>query len=481
MDEMNSNSRFGGSSEELTNGSGRGGTQTEVAAYAPTERAEAARTPRAPRSMLRLGLLVAGVFGLILMVGYLPRLRDRETIASASKRQQIELPVVAVTAAARAKSSSRLSLPGSSAALMEAPIYARASGYVSKRLADIGDRVQAGQLLAVVDAPDLDQQVDQARAGLQQSESVLRQAEAQAKLASVTWERYKVLVERGVLSKQDGDTQEANYSVSLATVRAAQDTVNSNRANLERLFKLQSYEHVRAPFAGVVIVRNIDVGSLISSYGGGLGGGVNTGGTGSATIPVTGSATLGAEMFRIARLDRLRVYCSVPESSAQYVAVGQIVDLAFDSVPGKTFQGKVVRTANAIDTLTRTLLTQIDVENRRGELLPGTFATVTFNKIGAVPPVIVPGDTLITRADGTKVALVRDGRVHLQPVVIGRDYGAHVEIREGLQEGDLVIVNPGDSSKEGTRVSTRLLPPRGQEAASGSELKPAGNGATNGQ
>jgi multidrug efflux pump subunit AcrA (membrane-fusion protein) len=471
MDQMNSNSRYGRTSEELTNGSRQDGTP-QGAASAPPALSEERGNLRSRRSVLRFGLLVAAVFGLILIVGYIPRFRNREAIASASKRQQTELPVVAVTAAARAKSSAQLSLPGSTAALVEAPIYARASGYVSKRLADIGDRVQAGQLLAIVDAPDLDQQVDQARASLQQSESMLRQAEAQAKLASVTWERYKVLVARGVLSKQDGDTQEANYSVSVANVRAAQDTVNSNRANLQRLIKLQSYERVTAPFAGVVIVRNIDVGSLISSYGGGLGGGVNTGGTGSVTIPPTGSATLGAEMFRVARLDRLRVYCSVPERSAQYVAVGQTVDLVFDSVPGKTFQGKVVRTANAIDTLTRTLLTQIDVDNRSGQLLPGTYATVTFNNVHAVPPVIVPGDTLITRSSGTMAALVRDGTVHLQPVVTGRDYGAQVEILEGLREGDLVIVNPGDATKEGTRVATRLLPPRGGPQEASSEPKP---------
>lgn len=478
---MNSNSGFGRPSEELPNGSRHDGATQEVA-VAPPVLSDEQRDLRSRRSVLRLGLLMAVVFALILIVGYIPRLRNREAIASASKRQQSELPVVAVTAAVRAKSSTQLSLPGSSAALMEAPIFARASGYVSKRLADIGDHVKAGQLLAVVDAPDLDQLVDQAQASLQQSESVLRQAEAQAKLASVTWERYKVLVARGVLSQQDGDTQEANYSVSLANVRAAQDTVNSNRANLQRLIKLQGYERVTAPFAGVVIVRNIDVGSLISAAGGGLGGGVNTGGTGSVTIPITGSATLGAEMFRIARLDRLRVYCSVPESSAQYVAVGQTVNLVFDSVPGKSFQGKVVRTANAIDTLMRTLLTQIDVDNRSGQLLPGTYVTVTFNNIHAVPPVIVPGDTLITRSSGTTVALVRAGTVHLQPVVTGRDYGAQIEVREGLQEGDLVIVNPGDSAKEGTRVGTRLLSPRGaQQASSEPEPQAPGNGSANGQ
>jgi len=433
--------------------------QTEV--IAPEHRHD----PRYSRSVLKLGLLILAVFGLILFLGYIPRFVNREAIAKAAKRQQDAIPAVVVTAAVRSDSTAQLSLPGSTAAQVEAPIYARASGYVTKRLVDIGDRVKAGQLLAVIDAPDLDQQVDQARAGLQQSESVLRQTQAQAKLVSLTWERYKVLVARGVLSRQDGDTQDANYNVSLANVRAAEDMVNSNRANLQRLIKLQAYERVEAPFAGVVITRNIDIGSLISAAGGSLGGGVNTAGTGSVTIPVTGSATLGAEMFRVARLDHLRVFVSVPERSAQYVAVGQTVDLRFDSVPGKTFQGKVVRTSNAIDSVTRTLLTEIQVENRDGQLMSGTYATVTFNNIRSLPPVIVPGDTIITRSNGAMVALVRDNTVHLQPVVAGRDYGANVEIREGLQEGDLVVVNPGDSAKDGAKVTTRMLAGKSSESA----------------
>lgn len=418
---------------------------------------------RSSKTALRFGLLIAVVFGLILVIGFVPRLRDREAIAKAARRQQTEVPKVAVTPARRAKGESQLTLPCSSAAEMEAPIYARASGYVSKRLVDIGDRVREGQLLAIVDAPDLDQQVDQARATLQQSESVLRQVQAQAKLASVTWERYKVLVARGVFSKQDGDTQEANYNISQANVKAAEDTVNSNRASLQRLIKLQSYERVTAPFSGVVIVRNIDVGALISAAGGGLGGGVNTGGTGSATIPVTGSATLGAEMFRIARIDRLRVYATVPENNAQMVSLGQKVNVRFDSVPGKIFEGKVVRTANAIDTATRTMLTQIEIDNRGTQVMPGTFGAVTFANIHSEPPITVPGDTLITRSGGTSVAVVRDGVVHVQPVLVGRDYGAHVEIREGLAEGDLVIVNPGDTAKEGAKVTTRLLAQQGKQ------------------
>ena len=449
MNQMNSNLRDGDSVREQV--------QVENDQQAGQIAPEHRRDLRSTKSVFRLALVTLVVFGLILFLGYIPRFRNKEAIAKAAKRQQAEVPMVVVTAAVRSKATTQLSLPGSTAAEVEAAIYARASGYVTRRLVDIGDHVKAGQLLAVIDAPDLDQQVDQGRASLQQSESMLRQTQAQAKLASVTWERYKVLVARGVFSKQDGDTQEANYNISVANVRAAEDTVNANRANLQRLVNLQAFERVEAPFAGVIITRNIDVGSLISAYGGGLGGSVNTAGTGSVTIPYTGTATLGAEMFHIARLEHLRVYVSVPESSAPYVAVGQTVDLVFDSAPGQSFQGKVVRTSHAIDSTTRTLMTEIRVENRDGKLFPGTYATVIFNNIRAQPPVIVPGDTIITHANGNSVALVRNHSVHLQPVVLGRDYGAQTEIREGLQEGDLVIVNPGDTAKEGATVAARML------------------------
>ena len=180
-------------------------------------------------------------------------------------------PPIQVAKVQRSKAETHLTLPGTITAVVEAPIYARASGYISKRLADFGERVRQGQLLALIDAPDLDQQVDQARATLLQSQSVLGQMEAQLKLASVTWERYKVLVAKGVLSKQDGDTQEANYEVAQANVRAAENSVSANKASVDRLLKLQGYERVVAPFDGIVTARNVDVGTLISATGAGQG------------------------------------------------------------------------------------------------------------------------------------------------------------------------------------------------------------------
>ena len=409
---------------------------------------------RSTKSVLRVGLFLLVVFVITIVLGYIPHLRRGQVIAKEAERQKTEAPVVTVTPAVRSKANMELSLPGSTTALVEAPIYARASGYVSKRFVDIGDRVKAGQLLAIIDAPDLDQQIDQARASLKQSESVVQQVEAQAELASVTWERYKVLVERGVLSKQDGDTQRANYNVTRANVHAAQDTVSANKANLQRLLRLQGYERIAAPFAGVVTARNIDVGSLISASGGGLG----ATNTATGALPNTGTAGQGGEMFRVARVDTLRVFVTVPESNVQSVVIGQTVDLRFDSIPGRVFQGKVARTASSVDPASRTLLTEVRVENKDGVLLPGTYVTATFNNVRAAPPIVVPGDAVITRSTGTMIAVVRNNVVHLQPVALGRDYGAQTEIREGLHEGDLVILNPGDTAQEGARVEARALP-----------------------
>ncbi|MFI5340944.1 MAG: efflux RND transporter periplasmic adaptor subunit [Candidatus Methylomirabilales bacterium] len=408
---------------------------------------------RSAKSVLGLAVLLLLAFGVFLYLGILPRFRGSQALADQVVRQATKAPVVTVVPATRSKATVQLALPGTATALMEAPIYARASGYISKRLVDIGDRVTAGQLLAIIEAPDLDQQVDQARASLQQSESALLQVQAQAQLARVTWERYQSLLEDGAISRQDADTAEANAKVAQANIQAAQDTINANKANLSRLLRLQGYERVTAPFAGFVTARNIDVGSLISASGSSLGATTPA----SAALPTTGTGAQGGEMFDVTNLDRLRIFVSVPESDARYITIGQAVELHFDSLPGRVFRGDVVRTTHAVDPATRTLLTEVQVENRNGALLPGTYATVTFNEVRATPPIVIPGDCVITRSTGTLVAMVRNDVVHLQPVVLGRDYGAQTEVREGLREGDLVIINPGDSAQEGARVSARRL------------------------
>ncbi|MDQ2712512.1 MAG: efflux RND transporter periplasmic adaptor subunit, partial [Acidobacteriota bacterium] len=293
---------------------------------APTEAQKAHRsTPKhghSPVYWLVFILLLAAAAVVIFFIGWLPRhKREEETNRQANDRRNT-LPKVQVVRIRRASSESELLVPGTTQAYTEANIYARASGYLTKRLVDIGDRVHTGQLLAVIDAPDLDKQVAQARSNLRQSESNLAQLEAQLHLAALTWDRYKVLVAKGVFSRQEGDTQEANYRVAEANASTAQSTIQANRDNLERLVVLQGYERVTAPFDGVVTARNIDVGTLITAQGTGSASssatspgttqsgaeGNNAGSSGnisSSTMPSTGGAQGGA-MFTISETNRFR-------------------------------------------------------------------------------------------------------------------------------------------------------------------------------
>lgn len=422
-----------------------------------------------PRKVALLGLVLLIIFGIIFVLGFLPRLRDRRITQARAQREQTALPEVDVVPARRSTTQTDLELPGTTTGLVEAPIYARASGYVSKRYVDIGDRVKPGQLMAMIDAPDLDQQVDQARGTLLQSQSLLGQTQAQLNLAKITWDRWNVLVQRGVLSKQEGDTQYANYQVAVANVNAAENTVQANRANLDRLLHLQSYERVTSPFAGIVTARNIDVGSLISATGGGLGSGLT-----GAALPSTGSSQ-GGEMFRVAQIDRLRLFVSVPEVYAPYVTVGESVNCYFDAVSQKPFEGKVTRTANAVDPTTRTLLTEVQVPNSDGALLPGMYTRAVFAHLRAEPPVIVPSDSIIARANGITIAVVQDGVVHIRKAAIGRDYGAQTEVLSGVNPGDLVIINPTDAAQDGAKVNAHELK-QGPQPGSTTQGQPGAGG-----
>lgn len=412
-----------------------------------------------PRKVALLGLVLLVVFGIIFVLGLLPRLRDKQIIDARAEQEERALPRVAVVPAQRSTSQTDLELPGTTTGMVEAPIYARASGYVAKRFVDIGDRVKEGQLMATIDAPDLDQQVDQARSTLQQSESVLGQAKAQLNLAKVTWDRWSSLEQAGVVSKQEGDTEKANYEVAEANVKAAQNTILANKANLDRLLHLQSYEKVTAPFDGIVTARNIDVGSLISASGGGLGSG-----TTGAAQPTTGNSQ-GGEMFRVAQTGNLRLFVNVPEVYAPYVTVGETVNCYFDSVRQAPFEGRVTRTASSVDPNTRTLLTEIHLPNPNGQLLPGMFTRAVFVHLRAEPPVVVPSDSIIARANGITIAVVQDSVVHIRKTTIGRDYGAQTEVLSGINPGDLVIINPTDAAQEGAKVQAHQLKQSGGQGA----------------
>ncbi len=386
-----------------------------------------------------LVLLFAGIF----LFGWTRHDEVEKAARADAKLEATALPAVTVTVAARAASIAELTLPGNIQAITEAAVLARAEGYLVKRYADIGDRVHEGQLLAELDTPDLDQQVVQAQAALQQStaalaqaKAALEQAKANAQLADVTAKRNTILVSRGVLSKQEGDqsdasllAQTANVSASEANVNAARQNVSASDANLRRLLDLQSFKKVRAPFDGVITLRNIDTGSLISS----------------------GSTLL----FRIAQNNVLRIFVNVPQSDFSSFNVGMPAEITVSELPGKKFAGKVSRLSGALDTNTRTLLTEVEVPNAQSTLLPGMYAQVHFSITRTQPAVLVPGDAIVTRASGPMVAVVgSDNVVHFRFVHLGRDFGTTVEILGGLEAGEKVVVNPTDDVREGVKVRT---------------------------
>jgi RND family efflux transporter MFP subunit len=398
--------------------------------------------PRPRRSaILGLLLLIAAIFVVAFFAGYVPRHRRELQLVAEANVQQESLPEVSVVAAKRGSLMGNLVLPGNIQAVTEAPILARAEGFIQRRYVDIGDKVNAGQLLADIQAPELDQQVVQARAAVQQTQAdlerataALEQGKANEQLAKVTASRWDNLSKKGVVSRQENDQYQAQYLAQSANVRAldravaaAKGNVAASQANVARLGELQSYLQVRAPFAGVITLRNIDVGALVN----------------------TGSTLL----FRIAQTNPLRTYVNVPQVDAPEVRVGQTATLSTADLPDRKFNGVVTRTANALDPASRTLLVEIQVPNPDGKLMPGTYSQVDLNLPRKDPPLLIPSDTLVVRPAGTQVALVNaDSKVHFQPITVGRDLGDRIEVLSGLKAGQRVIVNPNDSVQEGVKV-----------------------------
>jgi RND family efflux transporter MFP subunit len=385
------------------------------------------------------GIALAAI--VLLGVGMVPRLVLHRDLL----RQQVEesrmVPNVFVTIAQASPMTVSVQLSGTMSPITEAPVLARVDGYLKKRMVDIGDRVHIGEVLAVIEAPDLDQQVSQAaalveqsKANLSQSQSTLEQAKANAGIAKITADRWAALVKKGAVSKQANDNYQFAYSaqtaevgVATASVAAATNSIGANTANHEHYRELQSFEVVKAPFDGVITERNVDNGALI-----------------------TATDTL---LFRIAKNDVLRTFIDVPQITAPTIKVGDTAELVFVQYPSHVFQGKVTRTADSLNLNTRTLLTEVDVDNNDGLLLPGMYATVNFDLPRSVSSVFIPGEAMIFRADGTTVAVVgQDNMVHIKKVTVGHDYGATLEIVSGLQVGDHVVVNPNDTTVEAARV-----------------------------
>ena len=369
---------------------------------------------RSRKPWLLLTIVVIVVGGL-LASGIWSRVRARTALSA--ETAQVALTAVSVVSPKQTAPAEELILPGNVQPFITSPIYARTNGYLRKWYADIGGHVKKGQLLAVIETPEVDQQ-------LEQSLSNLNTAKANLALAEITKNRYQGLLKSNAVAQQDADNAVGTYNANKAIVEASQ-------ANVKQLQALQSFEKVYAPFDGVVTARNTDIGDLINS---GSGGGVKT------------------DLFHIAQPGTLRVYVNVPEEYSQGIKVGMTADLNLAEFPGRSFPGQLVRTAEAINMTTRTLLIEIDVDNPKGSLLTGSYAEVHMKVPSQASALLLPVNTLLFRSEGLRVGIVKDGKVVLTAVTPGHDFGNQIEIVSGLKPDDQVVINPPDSLVDGQQV-----------------------------
>ena len=406
------------------------------AAHASPEGGRSYLPPEPPSSGRGKWIAVLAILAVALVVigGIVPRLKARAALRTETR--DLAIPNVSTIHPRRGAPEMEITLPGNMQAFNDSAIYARTNGYVKNWYVDIGARVKAGQLLADIETPEVDQQLDQARADL-------NTARANAHLSEITATRYEDLLKTDSVSKQDVDNAVGDNEAKKAMVASAE-------SNVRRLEQLQSFEKIYAPFDGVITARNTDIGHLIDS--------------GSSGGPAT-------ELFHIAAIRKLRVYINVPQQESVGVKPGIGANLTLPQFPGRKFQGTLVRTADAIDTTTRTLLVEVDVENPTGELMPGAYTEVHLKLPTAADTFIIPVNTLIFRTAGMQVGTVVDGdKVALVPITIGSDFGTEVEVVSGLKESDSVILAPPDSLVSGEQV--RVVPAAAQNLGGASPGAP---------
>ena len=353
-------------------------------------------------------------------------------------------PPVSLSQPVFERNATEIVLPGNIQAYALAPIYARTTGYVKAWYHDIGSRVRKGELLAVIETPELDQQLAQARADL-------ATAQSNAGLAKVTADRYQGLIGQNAVSQQDTDN-------AVQALEARNTEVTSAQANMRRLEQLQSFERIEAPFDGIVTARNLDIGQLVSAAG-------------STNTPGAGTVSGSKEVFDISAIQTLRVFVNVPQVYAPDAKTGVMATLVLPQFPGRTFRGKLVRTSDAVDPATRTLLAEVDVDNRSGDLLPGSYTEVHLKVANPAPALIVPVSALILEPDGLHVGIVdATQHAHIVRVTPGRDSGSSMEILGGLQPGQQVIANPPDSLTDGEQV--RVVTPDNSNQNQPAESRP---------
>ena len=402
---------------------------TEVSHQAQVEDEQQASPPHASASSVRKSLIIAAVILLVLVFSGAATLisRHHEERVLAKDTEASAIPTVAVVHPKPEKPDDEIVLPGTLQAFEESPIYARTSGYLVRWYKDIGSRAKEGELLAKIDTPEVDQELSQARAGRAQ---IL----AQLQLAKISADRWENLRKSDSVSQQEADQETSGYQQAKANLEAAD-------ANVRRLEQLESFKNVYAPFSGVLTRRNVDPGALINA----------------------GAA--GREMFDMARLDTLRVFVNVPQAYVPALKVGMETMITLQEMPGQKFKGKVARTSESIDPASRTLLTEIDVPNSDGKLLPGSFAQIHFAVPSNTNKITIPVNAMLFREEGPRVAVVdQNGAVHLRPITIGRDFGASLEILGGITPDEQVIINPSDSIEEGQKV--RVAQPKQGEQQS---------------
>jgi len=368
-----------------------------------------------PRNGWIIGVAFILLFGGVFAYGIIGRMRASATLRT--ETDSLAMPVVSVVTPQRSAPTQEITLPGNVQPFITSPIFSRTNGYLKAWHFDIGAHVKKGQLLAEIETPEVDQQ-------LQQSRSNLATAEANLKLAEITKNRYQDLLKTNAVSQQDVDN-------TIGTFNANKAIVEANQANVKQLETLQSFEKIYAPFDGIITARNTDIGDLI-----------NSGSNGNAKT----------DLFHISQPGVLRVYVNVPEEYSQLAKPGLTATLTLAEFPGKTFPGKLVRTADSINNATRTLLSEVDVNNPTGQLLSGSFAEVHFKLPAEVSTFIIPVDTLLFRAEGLRVAVVKNGKADLVPVTPGHDFGETIEIVSGLKGDETIIVSPPDSIIAGEQV-----------------------------
>jgi RND family efflux transporter MFP subunit len=397
---------------------------------APTGAATASRKGAGRRVLALSALALVALTG-ALVAGTLPRVRQTRELETAAAETMARSPRVTVATARQASADAERALPGTTLPLLEAAIYSRTTGYVKRRLVDIGDHVEEGQLLAEIATPEIDAQLEQSRATLLQTKANLRRNKADEDFARSEERRYRQMVQTGSVGMEEYEGKVAASRVATAAVHATEATIQVNQADILRLSTLQSFEKVTAPFAGILTARNVDPGDLVTAD----------------------SPTTGRQMFHLMRTDTLRVFVDVPQVFATAVKVGQDAVVYRREEPNRLFKGTVTRTADALDLATRTLRTEVQVANPENALRPGMYLQVKFIFNHKSSPILIPSAAIVTRTDGPKVGVLDDlHRVHYLPVRIGRDYGAEVEVVGGLREGQTVVVRPGDDLPEDSAV-----------------------------